>query len=409
MIERIVEQHAMNAAFLWQLRDAATVAPHYKLPHLRRLDARVDAHLDGLCIAGDGGWEICKAALADGEAGEMFAATFMALQRGDLDGVALVLDASEGTAARSRGIVSALGWISFEQTSEILPGLLNPACPAALHWLGIAACAVHRRDPGPALDRALTSDDARLTQRALQAIGELGRADLARALIPHFDAADPEIRFAAAWSAALLGTTGAAQVLYGLAKAGGPRADRALAMALRRVDPRTAATWVTALASREESLRTAIVGSGILGEPARVPWLLDCMDRPELARIAAEAFTMITGIDIEDEKLEGERPEGFESGPSDDPDDDDVAPDLDDNLKWPDLAAVRARWEATKEALPAQGRLFLGKPVSSAWLEQVLRTGGQRRRAEAAIALVLPGKPLFEVRAPGARQMALLG
>lgn len=51
----IVSQHAEEAAFLWLLRDRAVYAPHYSLADLSELDDRVEAHLDGLRIAGDAG------------------------------------------------------------------------------------------------------------------------------------------------------------------------------------------------------------------------------------------------------------------------------------------------------------------------------------------------------------------
>ncbi len=63
IIEDIITQHAEDAAFLWFLRDSAVHEPHYSRKDLAELDNRVEAHLDGLRIAGDPGWEICKEAL----------------------------------------------------------------------------------------------------------------------------------------------------------------------------------------------------------------------------------------------------------------------------------------------------------------------------------------------------------
>ena len=63
IIEAIVDQHAEEAAFLWLLRDAAVRAPHYDLSDLFSLDDRVEAHIDGLRIAGDPGWEVCAKGL----------------------------------------------------------------------------------------------------------------------------------------------------------------------------------------------------------------------------------------------------------------------------------------------------------------------------------------------------------
>ncbi len=72
IIPIIIEQHAEEAAFLWLLRDSAINDPHYSLKDLAHLDDRVEANIDGLCIAGDDGWEICKEALDWEESGEIF-------------------------------------------------------------------------------------------------------------------------------------------------------------------------------------------------------------------------------------------------------------------------------------------------------------------------------------------------
>jgi hypothetical protein len=63
IIPRIVEQHAEEAAFLWHLRARAADAPHYVRRHLASLEERIEAHLDGLKVAGEAGFEIALAQL----------------------------------------------------------------------------------------------------------------------------------------------------------------------------------------------------------------------------------------------------------------------------------------------------------------------------------------------------------
>lgn len=58
MIRHIVSQHVEEAAFLWLLRDSAVGQPHYSIDDLENLDRRIEAHLDGLRIAGNEGWEV---------------------------------------------------------------------------------------------------------------------------------------------------------------------------------------------------------------------------------------------------------------------------------------------------------------------------------------------------------------
>jgi len=52
-------------------------------------------------------------------------------------------------------------------------------------------------------------------------------------------------------------------------------------------------------------------------------------------RVAGESFSLITGANIAYEDLDGEKPDGFEAGPTENPEDEDVAMDADLNLAWP--------------------------------------------------------------------------
>ncbi|MCI5164482.1 MAG: hypothetical protein D3917_21205 [Candidatus Electrothrix sp. AX5] len=147
-------------------------------------------------------------------------------------------------------------------------------------------------------------------------------------------------------------------------------------------------------------------GAGVLGDPVAVPWLIEIMAVPELARVAGEAFSMITGLDLAYEDLEGEWPEGFAAGPTEDPEDEDVDLDSDEDLPWPAPALITGWWEANKGKFSNGTRYLAGQPIAPAHLSQVLVSGFQRQRAAAAmeLALLKPEQPLFEVRAPGFRQ-----
>src|SRR4051812_11825988 len=83
VISGIVIQHVEEAAALWLLRAAAVTAPHYSLQDLAKLDNRVEAHLDGLRIAGFPGWDIVKQELSWQEPGEFFVAAELAFESND--------------------------------------------------------------------------------------------------------------------------------------------------------------------------------------------------------------------------------------------------------------------------------------------------------------------------------------
>ena len=73
-IPHVISQHAEESAHLRHMRSVLTTAPHVKLHHLRRLDDRLAAHLDGLAVAGEYGSSVCEAALETPGVGEVFAA-----------------------------------------------------------------------------------------------------------------------------------------------------------------------------------------------------------------------------------------------------------------------------------------------------------------------------------------------
>lgn len=408
----VVEQHADEASFLWTLRDAAVGDPLYDLGDLCELDERIEAHIDGLRLAGDAGYAASRAKLAQAEdSGEVFAAAVLAVERRDLRGIAHILDVAVGVFDLARALVSAMGWAPFDRVKFILPGLLAGRCPPELHYVGIGGCAVHRQDPGAALGYAALSKDARLKARAMRAAGELGRADLMPHLRDELTSEDEGCRFWAAWSAALLGAPEAPRALWSMAASGGEFAGRACAMAMRRMDPGVAYTWLYSLAGTAANVRVAVEGAAALGDPAVVPWLIDWMRAPEAARVAAGALSMITGVSLLEEQLAREAPEGFQGGPTEDPADEDVAMDPDESLPWPDVEAIQAWWGRHAGELRRGARYLLGKPIATEWLERVLRDGSQPAREAAAIELCLRERrwPLFEVRAPGGRQRRALG
>ncbi|MFY9150024.1 MAG: hypothetical protein WAN88_10485, partial [Smithellaceae bacterium] len=189
-----------------------------------------------------------------------------------------------------------------------------------------------------------------------------------------------------------------------------PFREEALQVSARRMNLKEAQALQGELAKKADSQRLAVIGEGIIGDPALIPWLVKQMKIPALARIAAQSFSFITGLDISGEQLEGTWPEGFEAGPNDDPTDDNVETDPDENLPWPDPEKIYAWWETNKDKYPRETRLLLGKPITPDHLQHILQTGRQRQRAAAALELALlkPGKPIFNTAAPAKRQMEAL-
>ena len=186
--------------------------------------------------------------------------------------------------------------------------------------------------------------------------------------------------------------------------------EQALRLVLRVQDGAEAQNWLKGLLQDPAQQRYVLMGCGITGDPLYITTLIKQMAVPELARVAGEAFSLITGVDLAYQDLEGEWPEGFEAGPTENPEDEDVALDPDEDLPWPDPALVQQWWNGNKGRFRSGQRYLLGEPVSVAQCNTVLRTGFQRQRIAAALELALlqPQQPLFETRAPGFRQQRQL-
>lgn len=411
MIERNVEQHAEEAAFLWLLRDRAACSPAYTRADMAHLDERVEAHLDGLRVAGEAAWEICKRSLALDDAGEVFALSELAIETQRWQELAATLDATVHEPALQRGIVSAMGWAAWERVETAVLAMIAPQGPADLKLLGLAGAMAHRRSIEGLLEHCLASEHPRLRCRALRACGELG----ARHLVAEITAqaqqvtaaeADQGLRFWASWALVLLGERQWTNVLWDIAFSGSAYAPRALDLAVRASAPVETSRLLQVMRMRPDMILSAIDGAAASGEPSHIGWLLECLGSPEQCRRAALALCTIAGIDLQGEQAVAKPPPGAPEGPTDDPDDDDVAVDADGDLLWPDCDALGLICHARQSAIGPGQRHLLGKPIAGAWLEELLASASQHHRRAAAFELVLmrPGSVLPETRSPAFRR-----
>jgi uncharacterized protein (TIGR02270 family) len=409
--EEVITQHAEDAAFLWIMRDKAVHAPNYTVQDLADLDERVEAHLDGLRVAGGRGWELCEEVLGHMEPGEVFMAAVLAFESGNAKHIRKALDVGCSDHALERALISALGWLPFDQVEYSIKELLLSE-DSWIRRVGIAAYAVHRRDPGFSLQQAISDPDGWLRARALKAAGELGRSDLLPTILQSLSDEDNGCRFFAAWSAARLGerTAPVLTVLREIAEARDVYAERALDIALRCMELSQTKAWRRQLRDNPKQLRLAVIGAGVIGDPELAGELIVLMEVEGVARIAGEAFSMITGVDLAYEDLDGDAPEGFEAGPNDNPEGENTALDQEEDLPWPVSELVAKWWRENQGKFRPGVRYLKGKEISRESLLNVLARGNQQQRAAAALELALrePTQPLFNIRAPGKCQVERL-
>lgn len=402
----VVQQHLDDAIVLHATRTSLLRAPHVQLRHLKRFDDRLAAHLDGLRIAGDYSWSLCRAALESGSPSVMFVAAVRAIEDDRSDRLEPLMVLTQSAAETGQGLLSAFGWLEREHLRGVVSALLASKDPAQ-RYVGVAASALHRVDPALIAARRLEDPDPMVRGRSLRTAGELGKCEMVSVLTSTLLDEDARCRFWGAWSAVLLGDRmNALDYLRALAQEDGPLQPQALQLAVQTLPVAEAHALLQQIAQVPANVRKLIQGAGLSGDPSYVPWLIGQMADDKLARFAGDAFSMITGVDLALLDLERPPPESVEAGPNDDPADPNVDMDADDGLPWPDPSRVQAWWAQRGSKFGAGVRHFVGGPVTRAHCMEVLKTGYQRQRIAAAFHLCLlnPGTPLFEWRAPARRQ-----
>lgn len=410
MIATLLDQHAEEAAFLAGLRSYAVGAPHYDLEHLSDLDERIEAHLDGLQIAGLKGLHLLLEQLTPHAQGEVFATAALALRLNNESALETLYRHLHAHPEGEAFLVAALGWLEWHEVSALIERDLS-STDAQRRRIALAAHALHGKDPGPALLSALGHGDARVLAAAARLAGTLRRRDLLQPLRQHRLHGDDEVRFWSNWASTQMGDQEALGNLRLFAEQPGDLRQPALEVLLAWQPRETSIAWLRGLMQSPEHRRMVIQALGLFGDPQTIPWLIRQMHELPFARVAAQAFTLISGADLAELDLELSVYPDYDTGPSDDPDDPQVDMDPDTDLPWPDPPKVEQWWQAHGHGLPTGLAHLVGQPFSDRQCMAVLRGGRQPQRIAAAclLARYQPTRVLFATDAPARRQRQLLG
>ena len=413
VVPTVLMEHVQECASLRLQRTTLVRAADGDLFALARLDGRIAAHVDGIAVGGELGREMTRAASDVSDRGSVFVSAVRALEDEDATGLASVLALALSSETAWRGTVSAFGWVAPAKLRGVVKALLNHADPNH-QGIGLEACAVHGVDPGPVLPTLIDAPAAATRARALRLAGRCGRTDLLERCVDLVGQENGSTLVAAAIAAVSLGDRG--RGLHALEAIG---LDPGLETSTRLVALRSvckvleidqAAALLKRLAREAGLARTLLVAVGQVGRTQYVPWLVERMHEAPLARVAGEALTLITGVDIEAEGLARAAPGDHVDLVDDDPSHERVEMDEDDGLAWPDPDRMSAWWREHEGRFAVGTRTFMGRVPDRDHCVHVLRIGTQRQRLAAAehLHLLDPGKPLFNVAAPAWRQQRLL-
>ena len=211
---------------------------------------------------------------------------------------------------------------------------------------------------------------------ALRIVGDQRLSDHKPAVVANTNGDDPAVRYYAIRAALLLGEPAAAfEPAERIAAGDGYGWQYArLFGALLDVDaiPPLAAT----LAKSEEMRPHAARLAGYSGLTSMMPGLLKMLDEPAAVPYAAEAISLITGVDYVRDALTA-------SPPPDAPIIDAEAEGL--TLPYPDADALKTWWEDNRSKINSDQPLLLGLPRTADRLQELISQGNQHVRAFAAL------------------------
>ncbi len=311
-IADLLEVHAEDLAFLWGQRREALYSRRHTLRELGELNERIEAHLQGLLIAGPVDLPaLLQPRLVSVDRDEAFAGAYGLLRLGEAGAIhAVLVEFSRATGATLAGLRDALTLAPPAPFAAEMQSALDKAKPATAVSAAVVLANHRLLDAAsPRLAGLLEDADppvATLAWRVAASVDAAARPSPPRRsyrlALSHADAA---VRDAGWLAAAWAGKAAALTSLRQLAGAGAT--DTIDGVGLR---------WLAVLGAGEDAglLQNAVLAiedpaerCAILarhGHPSALETLLGWMGHTDLALAAAagEAFERITGADIRGER-----------------------------------------------------------------------------------------------------------
>jgi uncharacterized protein (TIGR02270 family) len=380
LLRDVLDEHAEELQFLWGLRRDSLRSPELTLPKVRRFEARMEAHAEGLLLARGELPAILDGALTSDDPLASFAAGYILLRCGVPGAAASVVEAFRGSAGGCReGLCEALSHGDVRSVSGELADCLKSG-DAGLAVAAATALALQKQPGAPDPQESRFRDDADPAVRSagwrlVPLLSSPPRPEAFRRGLSDPDGAVArEAALAAAWFAmpealeacrvnAQADREDAAQWLYLLAVLGEP-ADLAVVARAASGQPGRGRSGPRAL--------------GALGHPGGVNALLEAMDSadPVRASAAGAAFVKITGADVAGDRRAvlppGEPPDDFEA-------------EFLEEVVLPDADAARTYWQGVRPGFGKGARWCRGTDVSSGCPVELLEAIDMESRWEACL------------------------
>lgn len=407
----LVERHVGDTAFYWLQHDQSATSALIDLNGLLHFDHLLQAHLDGITVAGDAGWALAWEALVRWQGpGEVFVCAVLALQNDQIEErLGQVLAQVERKPEHMlRGLIGALSWCGVERTAPVIAAWSAGHAPVVQQ---VAAWRTIARSPDLAARPGVVQGFAAATQHtaphlraaACRAGALLGEAERLHACLQD---EHPAIAAEAAIALASIGSRSGTSTLWqsvwqllhtmpagGIAKR---HAERRLLRWIQHL-ALLVPTGVPEVPRLLDALPPRLGLRFVLhhADPAHLPWVVRHMEDDTCARLAGWVWQAITGIDLHQNGLTRQVAPDTPTTTTD---------DLDPGLPLPDAQKIAAY----PVALPA-APVLLGRPLDQVQQMALLAHAPQVLRWNAAQRMTSGnGESAMNIRAHARTQRALL-
>ncbi len=361
LLRDVLEEHLEEIAFLWGLRREGLLSPERTQSDLGRLEARIEAHVDGLLLARGELLDLVGAGLDSDDAPAAFAAAYTLLRSGP-EGARAVMDAFRvSNGGRLEGLGEALAHGDVREVREDITACLASADPGLA--VTAATALAFQRAPGlpERVDGRLLGDaDPGVRSAAWRLVPFLREAPRAEVVGRGIEDSDPAVALAAVVAAAWFSLPAALEACRARARSSGGGAEEWLRLQAVLGD---APDLSSVLAAAVDPMGAGSGTSGpralgALGHPRGVDALLGMMgdEDPKRASASGAAFRKVTGFDAAGDTRAPVRDAGV-------PVDEDGEALLDE-VTLPDGEAARAFWSGARGAFAAGARWCHGTDVS---------------------------------------------
>ncbi|KFA91011.1 hypothetical protein Q664_25195 [Archangium violaceum Cb vi76] len=400
----VLEEYLDEATFRWVQWERALVAPDFTLAETTEREERLLACLEGLEDE-DALDTVVRLAFDSEDAPRISAAAHALLAQGEVEEVLVRLRGAKAPA--STAILRALEVSEAPCLGARLLELLKLE-DTALQAGVLEALAFRQEAPAEALVRFFRHDEQRARVAALRGALPLPE-DTVRGHLPGLlDSGHPGIRAAAMEVGLASGVRLAWEACREEVQSPGACAREAMVLLALGCDEAEASLLVDCLES--PGLRAdALWALGFSGRVAAMEACVQYLEVPEVAHLAAEALSAMTGLRLEGAQAlpPGERPEGAPVPPEEQEGlDADLEPRPEDDLAWPHVAAVRDWWAQARTRFAKGTRYLRGQPFSGPVLLDALESSPMRRRHVLAreLAIRTRGQHVIATRAFTRRQ-----